>query len=241
MIFKLMKYLSVLIIILLLCLPTINVLGSETKMSVLDILMADGNDETFKDYAAKYFAADLFGLDVEEYTGFLNALNLPITTGTFEAKTMIFNGFIGISLITLAIYGLVSLIGAIKTIVSTCIGGSIILSTEEKYNRAFSTGYGEYYFDKEAKEKALPNKRSIKKFIGNLILFIVLVCLISYFPVSLYLSLIKDEAISIATFIPILFITCVILLIAGLISSYIYGKKYSGTLIGCSIIKSNRF
>lgn len=73
LLFKLMKFVSALLIVLILCLPIIKVdaILPEEKISVLDILLSKGDAETFKGYAASYFASDFFGIEVEDYTNFL--------------------------------------------------------------------------------------------------------------------------------------------------------------------------
>lgn len=240
LLFKLMKFASTLLIVLLLCLPLIKIdaLLVEEKISVLDILLSKGNAETLKGYTASYFAAELFGIPVEEYTNFFNALTLPITTGTFVAKTMIFNGLIGISIMALVMYAVASFFGAILAIIKVFVGGSITLATTEKFNRAFALEYDKYYFDKEATEKALSSKSQVKRFVKYLILYILLVALIFIFPYSMYTSLIKDEAVIISKFIPVLFAGLYACVLFGLIASHLYSEKYSGTLLGCEHIRN---
>lgn len=240
LLFKLMKFVSALLIVLLLCLPLIKVdaLFVEEKISVLDILLSKGDAETFKGYTASYFAAELFGIAVEDYTNFFNALTLPITTGTFAVKTMIFNGLVGISIMALVMYAVASIFGVIKAIFKACVGGALTLATTEKFNKAFAIEYDKYYFDKEAGESALSSKSQKKRFVKYLILYILLVALTFIFPYCMYTSLIKDEAVIISKFIPILFVALYACMFFGLIATHLYGEKYSGTLLGCEHIKN---
>lgn len=165
---------------------------------------------------------------------------LPISTGTFGVKTMIFNGLVGISIMALVMYAVASIFGTIKAVFKACVGGALTLATAEKFNKAFAIEYDNYYFDREAKERALSSKSQIKRFVKYLILYIILVVLMFIFPYSMYASLIKDEAIVISKLIPVLFVALCACVLFGLIATRLYNEKYSGTLLGCNYIKSKR-
>lgn len=241
MIFTLMRYASTLIMLLLLCLPIIRVDGllTEVKISVLDIITSKPDGETFKEWTASYFASDFLGVPFDEYKGFFDGLcRYPFAMiNSFGAKDLIKSFIIEVSIFLLVIYAVVSVFGTITSIVNGCVGGRLKRANKENFDKAFRVEGDLYYYDKEAGEKALDSKRKIKSFVSNLIGYIVLVVLLAVFPFELYASLIKDEAVAINIIIPIAYVLMLISLFVGLIASHLHYNKYSGTLLGCNVLR----
>lgn len=243
MIYTLMRYASTLIMFLILCLPIIRVDGllTEVKISVLDIITAKPDGETFKEWTASYFASDFLGVPFDEYNGFFDGLcKYPFSMiNSISAKDLIMSVILELSIFLLIIYAVVSVVGTITSIVNGCVGGRLKRTSKENFDKAFKVEGDLYYYDKEAGEKALNSKRKIKSFVLNLIGYIVLIALLAVFPCRLYASLIKDEAVAISIIFLVVYVLMLISLLVGLIASNLHYNKYSGTLLGCNLLRRN--
>lgn len=246
MFFKLLKYGAVIVILLALCLPLLNVnlfLG-ETSISFMNIILASNKSQTIKRDVAMEFAMDYFKMDSDNYKGFFYSIFVvPFETvglGKFDVKTFILQLVGYASVITFGLYSIIAIIRIIPCILKANVEKAVRFSSKEKFDRAFTIRENMYYFDKEAEEKTFNSSISKKRFVRWVILTILFLIVFSYTAGSLIFQALKDSAITANFMLYVLLILGLLMLVIGMFGSRLYEEKYSGTLSGCSFIRSKR-